>query len=261
MQTLLTGIIITLPTLTLAITLLVRGRERIPRSQGGSYRSMYYPLNSGVKALVLIAGLAPLATPLVWQASRWYGVGYVVVTYAFIALGAIELDTHVSVHDAVLLLVGLLWITAVVTLFPVALQPRLSPVFFKTQPTQAPRPIDAAFIEASSKSIQHSMNLAVTDIQREQARIQIATFGLVTQVNDQNRALHQLAEQRDALARDIERERALATLTTDQADAIRATLTRGKYIEYIVGFAIGVISSVVASFALRLVQHSDDRTH
>src|SRR5262249_35865334 len=114
-------------------------------------------------------------------------------------------------------------------------------------------PIDTSFIRASIQQIQTSMAGSVRDIQREQARIEAATAQLVEQVDKQNARIRTLQHEREILAQQIVSERALASLTKDQAEAVRQSLTRGRYLDYMVGFFIGVVSSVTASLSLRFL--------
>lgn len=242
------AVLAALPTLTLTVTVLIRLARRARR---GADEAM--PLR--LQAFVLVASLTPLGAPVAWTISSWYGVAYALASYAFAVVFAIELEATRMLPDWVVIASLLVTGAALFTIIPMAFLPRLTVSLFtaKARPVPPP-PLDVAFIRKSVDSIKRSLNASVDDIQREQSRIEAASQVLQAQVERQNVTIINLTRQRDSLVREVERERVLAALTTDQAESIRKSLNRGKYFDYIIGFILGILSSVVASLSVRLVE-------
>jgi hypothetical protein len=194
--------------------------------------------------------IEPAGGYFLWRIDASYGAGYCVATYvALFVLYASDFGARWAKSPAVMLpAVGALILLAV-TVVPVAILPAVRPS--TVVPKESP-PIDVAFFKHSADQIQHSMSRAITDIQSEQSRLGLATQRLLSVVAEQNAAIAHLQNERARLIKQVEYQSALASLTKAQADAVMQALTRGKYVDYFLGFIIGVASSLTATFGSRL---------
>jgi hypothetical protein len=211
-------------------------------------RSQKYQLELRVWFILALFTVGTVAIPFVWCRNVYAGFFYALISYAVPVLAAAVLLGKWQFKKERLANVVLVTYTLSFGLaIPFAVLP-----FFQRQtsnPVEPRRgPIDAAFIRHSAEQIQGSMNGAVRDIQREQNRVEFATKQLIDQVD---RQIRDLQKERAALKIQVDYQRALAALTKPQADAVRDSLARGKYFDYLIGFLIGIASSATVTVGSR----------
>lgn len=66
---------------------------------------------------------------------------------------------------------------------------------------------------------------------------------LSSEIESRNRELEDIQTERQRLTEQLRQYEAIAALTREQADAVTEALRRGKYVDYVVGFVLGLISS------------------
>lgn len=206
----------------------------------------------GYLALGLVICILPAGAWFAWQINIFYGLVYGALIYGALFLIFATDYYNVPWRHAkwVTPLALVIFLALGVTVFPFAILPTLRP---KASRQQVNAGIDLAVFSQSADQIQRSMTKAVSDIQGEQQRLDVATQRLLAAVAAQNTAIKRLEGERAQLAEQVRYQTALASLTKPQADAIAQSLTRGKYIDYFLGFLIGVASSVTATLGMRLL--------
>lgn len=211
---------------------------------------------SGV-AVAFLVGLSPMGTYVAWQYHPAAGCVYFVVTYAASLMFTARLSEYWAGSTKVFAVTLGVWALSVGWLFTFHVLPRIEVPQAAADLLQ-PKPIsqgaDLTHIKASVARIQTSINRAAGDIQREQSNIESATKELLEDLDRRGKTIRRLQDERDRLAKQIQQERAIATLTTHQAEAIRLSLSRGRYFEYLIGFLIGIASSLTATVVARVLR-------
>lgn len=201
--------------------------------------------------IALIAVVAPAGALPAWQVHPVYGIAYALATYSGVVLFSLSL-TDVYVVQVWMLFPAAV---AVITLLPVIVLPLFS-TSRATMISSTGQALDVSFVGKSTKHMEDSIASAIRDIEHEQANIKEAASTLSREIELKNQLIRQLENERSALLTQIQQQQALAALTKDQAEAVRDSLSRGKYVDYFIGFVIGVISSIVASVAIRFMTPS-----
>jgi hypothetical protein len=194
---------------------------------------------------VLLA-VSPIATYFVWQIDEVWAIAYLVVTWvaAFQFIGWLQRGGTGSLAAVAVLLA---WLVAVATAVPFAVLPYYR-VDLDTALRSTPSPkVELSSIQDSVTRLETAVSGMSRDIQREQIALRSATADLLRELDHRATLVRQLEKQRDELARQVVEQQALASLTHNQAEAVRRDLARDKYFEYLVGFVIGIASSIVAS--------------
>jgi|GEM_PF-729171 len=176
--------------------------------------------------------LGAAGVPFIWRLNIAYAIPYAVLAYATSFVVAAVLSGVQWASGTIGDLICGAHALAFGIMIPIAVIPYVRASFNPAIALRNAPPIDAGFIRRSTEQIQGSMNGAVRDIQREQNRVELATKQLVQQVETQNALINDLQKERAELTRQVEFQRVLAALTKPQADSVRDSLTRGKYVDY-----------------------------
>ena len=212
---------------------------------------LIFPFLLMALTLLAVSGLIPFA----WNLHPYFGIVYagtIYLTAAFLCLDTVFefwkrwslnwLGNSLFIAAAINLIILVSW------LFLPIIQAR----FLQNHdlPTVISG-IDLEFIDASLKNIQQSLSVATESIKREQKTVEGSATRLINELENRNSQLKKLNEEQQLLRRQIEKYKALASLTEKQAEAVRLALERNKYIDYVVGLIIGIISSGLVSIAIR----------
>ena len=108
--------------------------------------------------------------------------------------------------------------------------------------------IDISQIEKSFSNIESSFYDIDKIIESETSNINKLISQIKTQIESKNQELKQLNEQQNRLLEEVEHYKKLSSINREQADALLVALNRNKYLEYIIGFAIGILSSLAAGY-------------
>ena len=95
------------------------------------------------------------------------------------------------------------------------------------------------------------MSVAAANIETERRAVKTAIDQLLVNLRQRNERLRELSVQQQQLVREVEKYRALATLSEEQVSAVIAALARGKYVDYVIGFLLGLASSAIVKFGVR----------
>ena len=201
--------------------------------------------------VMTLIGIAPAGIPFAWRFSAGYGLGYAILTYSIVIVMLMALRGWLPIYrwlqSAILISVT----AAIVTLIPIAVLPYFRPA---EADIKLPPVADARFVSESIEQIQSSIGRTIQDMQQEQQKVDAATKILLEQIDRQNATIRGLHTQRANLSKQIEYQRALVSLSQDQVNAITDSLSRGKYWDYGIGFILGIISSVVATYGTQVLQ-------
>jgi methyl-accepting chemotaxis protein len=203
-------------------------------------------------AVTLGLALAPLGIAFAWQSDFIYGIVYAACVYVGVVaffLRGINRITPLAV-SAALLVAG----AAVIIVVPTAILPRLHlDLKADSSGDDSFAELDVSFIEKSVNSMKSSMDSTTSSIEAEKRNMAAAIEKLSAGLAQRNRQLKDMNERHQLLKQEVEQYKSLANLTGEQADAVRAALQNGKYLDYFVGFVLGIVSSITASFMSRLL--------
>jgi hypothetical protein len=106
-------------------------------------------------------------------------------------------------------------------------------------------PLSTEFVERSLSNITQVLSAAENRLEQEKEKVDYSVATLLDEFHKRNKQLVELEKKQRELETEVEQYQLLASVTDEQARAIRGALQRGKYIDYLAGFLIGLISSAV----------------
>lgn len=143
----------------------------------------------------------------------------------------------------------LIVITLFIIVIPVAVIPHFRPQAPLTS-AHIPSEISAESFTKSFSRIRYVLSDIERKISKETTNIDNSIIALTKEIDARNEQLLALRAEQSRLSQQVEYYRELASLTEEQTQAVIQALQRGKYIDYIIGFIIGLLSSGVF-FALQ----------
>jgi len=99
------------------------------------------------------------------------------------------------------------------------------------------------FISESLSKIKDSFDAVELNVSEESKNIDKSINNLLNNIDNSNNELKRLKKEQMKLSSEIDQYKKLASVTEQQATAIRTMIRRGKYLDYIIGFFIGLTSS------------------
>mgnify|MGYP001806312546 CR=1 FL=1 len=121
--------------------------------------------------------------------------------------------------------------------------------------------IDIRQIENSFSKIESSFKGIDKIIETETFNINELIAKTKKQIEDKNQELVNLNEQQNKLKTQLEYYKRLTSINEEQAQALLVALNRNKFLEYIVGFGIGLLSSIAASYVYSILKKSKTATN
>ncbi len=110
------------------------------------------------------------------------------------------------------------------------------------------KPPDAGFVDASLDRIKAAFAGINDAVNRESANLDKSMEIFAAEFRAQEASLREVRQQLSDLKNEVDEYRELASLTRSQRDAVLAALQRGKYIDYLVGFLLGALSSALVAW-------------
>lgn len=203
--------------------------------------------------VVAVIAIAPAGIPFAWRFSAGYGIGYAVVTYSIVLIMLMALRGWLPIYGWLQSAILLAVTAAIVTLVPIA----VLPYFHVAEADIRQAPVaNARFVTQSIQQIQDSIGRTIHDMQQEQHKVDAATKVLIEQIDRQNATIRALHTQRANLSKQIEYQQALVSLSEEQVGAITASLSRGKYWDYGIGFLLGIFASMIATYGTKVLQNA-----
>jgi hypothetical protein len=206
-------------------------------------------------AVSLVLALAPMGIVFAWQSQFIWGIVYGACIYLGVIAFSLRALNRIGPRTVTvaLLAVGV----ALFIVVPTAILPRIHlDLDADRQDRQSFAELDVGFVEKSLESMRSSMDSTMSSIETEKKNMSAAIEKLSAGLTQRNRQLREINEKHRQLQQEVEQYKALANLTEEQADAVSAALHRGKYLDYLVGFVLGVASSATATFVSRLISKS-----
>jgi hypothetical protein len=190
------------------------------------------------------------------------------VTLAFVSFLYYDINRIVSVSAIVLIIISHLITTFAIlvnnrvfdflmvmnTVFPILLLgvmiPKILTTFNNDEYTS--NEIDISLIEKSFSNIESSFKEIDEIIETETSYINELIIKTRTQIESKNSELKELNQQQIELQEQMEQYKQLSTISEEQAKALLVALNRNKYLEYLIGFGIGLLSSIAAAYIFTL---------
>jgi hypothetical protein len=141
-------------------------------------------------------------------------------------------------------------------IIPIGLLPNLRVMDNKLAVTQSISPDP---IVNNLSQIQQSIGTVEDQLKEQSDNIDYLSKSLVQEIEKKNDDLKKINDERNKLESDIAYYDSLASLSKDQADSIINALNRSKYIDYIFGFIIGIITSGIFYFLPRLTRRKKSK--
>lgn len=182
-----------------------------------------------------------------------YGIFYYVIVFSYTTF-FILVELYILKFKAAAGLVILLFVIPFVS-FIYAVPTAVIPYFRSAiNLTSKPIAISSEFNAESFTKRFSRMREALTDIEGkislETKNIDHSITELTYEIEQRNKQLKDLRDQQASLEDQVEQYKKLASLTQEQTQAVIEVLRKGKYIDYTVGFIIGILSGGIF-FALQ----------
>ncbi|MCX6829708.1 MAG: hypothetical protein NT002_10575 [candidate division Zixibacteria bacterium] len=196
------------------------------------------------------AALAPLA----WRRRGIYGYATAIISYSFYIVLIIRITFSSLLGIAApewmfALYFGLFCLSILSLLFaiPYAVIPKLRGTGEKQVELAALelQRLDISAIEKRLDHIRASLNAVQRSVKDEGNEIETAIDTLLAGIKEKNTELQKMNEKQHELLAEIDRYRNLASITEKQAEAVAERFRRGKYLDYIIGLIVGVISAII----------------
>jgi hypothetical protein len=199
----------------------------------------------------LALALSPMGIAFAAQSHFIWGVIYGACVYVGIIAFSLRALNRIGPLAVIAALVAAG--AAVIIVVPAAILPRIHvDLHAGRQDEQSFAELDLRFVEKSLDTMRSSMDSTMSSIEAEKKNMSAAIEKLSAGLTQRNRQLGEINEKHRRLQQEVEQYKALANLTEAQAAAVIAALERGKYLEYLVGFVLGVASSITATFVSRV---------
>lgn len=75
----------------------------------------------------------------------------------------------------------------------------------------------------------------------------------MTNIEQKNKDIDRMNKERTLILQELDQYKRLSSITKEQADIIYEALQRGKYLDYIIGFVLGLVSTIVFEVARSLL--------
>jgi len=105
--------------------------------------------------------------------------------------------------------------------------------------------ISSQFLSESFTRIRSAIGQIEKSIGKDAANIDKAIDQLATEIQNRNKELQEIQKEQQKLIDQRDQYKTLAALTKQQANAVTEALRRGKYLDYVIGFILGLISGVI----------------
>lgn len=133
---------------------------------------------------------------------------------------------------------------------PVAIIPA-----FRTSPTQPDQiQFDSSVLARSAEAIADKFEFFEQALLKEQKKMSQSFEILITEVKNQNAKVEDLQRRKSALEDQVAKYQEILSLSEDQILSVQSLLKKDRYIDYIIGFLLGLMSSgliALSGFALR----------
>ncbi|MFQ6027983.1 MAG: hypothetical protein ACE5Q6_10865 [Dehalococcoidia bacterium] len=199
---------------------------------------------------VVVFSISSAAAPFAYELTPIYGIIQFFLVLLSAVLILVSLTNLIEDTDkAFVLFIGTLIVPVVLLLvaIPVAVLP-----YFRSDAPSSPPPLASTEIrtEAITESfsrIKDTLNEIDKDIALESENIDQSIEKLTKEIDARNEELRTLVEEQSRMAEEVDTLRELANLSEKQADAVVEALNRGKtrdkFLDYAVGFGLGLLSS------------------
>jgi hypothetical protein len=142
-------------------------------------------------------------------------------------------------------------------LFLIAVPTAIIPYFRgqrKSEIIEMDLPFDLGFIAAGFENIRQNFQGVQKAISSETLNIDRAISRFQENLQSQSNEFKRLQNELVRTKEELEEYRTLASLTKQQRDTLLAALSRQKYVDYLVGFILGVASSALVQFFPNIVK-------
>jgi hypothetical protein len=148
--------------------------------------------------------------------------------------------------------------SSLIILLPVAILPNINNTKIIYQ--NYGQSFDVQFVDKSFENIRNSFGQVQKSISIETSAIDKAIASFKENLKSQEKRLGQLQEDLKMKQAEVERYKALANLTKEQREAIVKEIDRGKIKDYIIGFVLGMVGSLLVEHFPKLFRQLKEGT-
>ncbi len=199
--------------------------------------------------ILIIFTMAAIAAYYPLNLNVIYGVCHylVVVASSIVFLVGIGYDKIRADWPALLLLFPFI---VLIVAIPVAILPQFG--LGTTEAMAPPSEISTKPIIESFDRIKEALQNAESQLSIESRNIDTLTAILIREIEVKNSQLRDIRTELQSVRKELEHYKELASLTEEQAQAVINAMRREKYVDYLVGFGIGIITGGMLFFIQRI---------
>ncbi len=198
----------------------------------------------GALAFVIGTGCIGFA----WRKAPAYGVTQAIISYIPFVVIVIE-NTDTRISELIKKIPEVIFsVIAVIALISIVIAVPLTVIPYYRQTPQPPQVelLSTTFLTDSLDQIGNSFQDVEKAIKSERGKIEISIQKLLSDFEKSKKDLEKVSEQQKQLKAEAEYYKQMASLTKAQARAVESMLRRSKYVDYFIGFLVGIASSVTA---------------
>jgi len=202
---------------------------------------------------ILIVGGLSISSLLImsaWNIHPYFGIGFTICVYLSAWLINVQIISG-TLPEWPWITMSVLTSIGVMVIITVRFLPMLQSDVSLVAVEIVDESIDLSFVDESLNNIRQSLSVSGDVISQEQQKIDDAAKQLISELENRNAKLTLLKDEHRLLMKQVEQYKALASLTERQTEAVVLALERNKYLDYLVGFLIGVMSSGLTSILFR----------
>ena len=102
-------------------------------------------------------------------------------------------------------------------------------------------------VDESVGKLQKEFGKMINNLEFESNKIQVSLNAVIVEIENKNKKILTLLQREKELKHKIEQYKNIADLSKKKVDAVYNLLNKGKYKEYLIGFLLGFVSSLIVA--------------
>ncbi len=204
----------------------------------------------GPSVLNGLVALSGFGIPFAWESNWLFGLLYGLLLYSALGLHFIEgwVNSNIVIPEKVYQTLGSSIAICLVLTVPMSILPfyRGEHIATESSTVDVIRAIEIDSIKSKFSELE-----AVLTKEGEKIREALAT--VTKEIDAQNAELNKLQREKEGMMAELEMYKNIVNLTEDQVNAVTNILGRGKYIDYTIGFLLGLLSSAIVAFGNKIL--------
>jgi len=210
---------------------------------------------------VLLPALYSSLSRIGYQRNKFFGVAFYIVcccaqSVATLALAEWVWDLPIVARDpsrkAAVITLLLATLTTLIAI-PSTILPQLRQNKLGSGASNSPS-LEGSTVGRSFQAIRRNFDDIQVAVRREMSMVDVAIQNLQSRIATQERQLERARSELGRTLRELEEYKVLASLSRDQQEIFLRFLSRQKYQEYVIGFILGIVGSVLANLAFELLK-------